>query len=235
MRVWLLVGLLTAAVAAAVACGSSDDKKLAQEAGGEAAGGARGGDTGAPNAGEMQGPHPDSGGVSAAAGAVDGGNSFATAGDDGAGAAPTGVAGDAGVGGATSVCEAAPAALAATLEGHWLICGALASNGRIWNGLLTFDTCSGAALTGSFHWLTTNSGTSEGNTLFNGSYDAESGTITLEEYEVTGGNVVTATDTFKYDADSDTLTDGAWTCGCSPGTWTSATRVPAGTDVDACP
>jgi hypothetical protein len=39
----------------------------------------------------------------------------------------------------------------------------------------------------------------------------------------------------KYDLDSDTLIDGAWTCGCSPGRWPTATRVAAGTDVDACP
>lgn len=235
MRVLPLACVLTTVASLFAACGASDDKKVVPSASaGETAGGSLGaGGNASTTAGAGASPESSAGDapVGGAVGATGGG----AAGTDGNVGGDASLAGMGGAGGAG--CEPAPSTLAGQLQGHWLICGALATNARIWNALLTFDSnaCTGPELSGTFHWLTTNSGTSEGNTLFTGSHDAETGLISLDEYEVTGGNVVTATDTFTYDPDTDTLTNGAWTCSCSPGTWTSATRVTAGTDVDACP
>jgi hypothetical protein len=222
MRILSIACVLTTLTSLAVACGSSDEKRAIRSAeGGGGAGALPGGALGGRGAKEE---------TSGAGGT--GYGSSVTAGFGGAEA----FGGQGGVAGAS--CDSA-AELGQQLQGNWLICGAVATNGRIWNGLIAFDTpasaCAGPVLSASLHWLTTNAGISEGNTAFHGSYDAQSGVVTLEEYEVTGGDVVQATDTFKYDPDTDTLVDGAWTCSCSPGSWRVATRVSAGTDVDDCP
>lgn len=179
------------------------------------------GDSSAAGSGQGRGGANDSGAGSALAGAQ--GLGGASAGESGLGGAP---------------CEGPAPSAPDLTTGVWLVCGALASNDRIWDGAFTFDeptpTCTGAKLTGKVHWVTSNLGASDGTTVFAGSYDASTGRITLDEYEVVGGNVVTATDTMSYDADSDTFVDGGWTCSCSPGTWTTATHEPPGTDVESC-
>ncbi len=134
-----------------------------------------------------------------------------------------------GLGGAA--CEAPISRLPNLTSGRWLICGATDTNGRIWTGVLTLDretpTCDGSELAGNFHWLSTNLGTTQGDTLCKGSYNAVTQHITLNEYQVTGGAVVTGVDRMVYDAASDELTTGAWTCGCAPGMWSAATRIAA--------
>jgi len=227
MRLLSLACLLTMLTSIAVACGSSDEKRAIRSAEG-------GGDAGAlagASAGAALGGNGAKEGTSGTGGAGQDGSS-AAAGLGGAEA----FGGLGGVGGAS--CDSA-GELGQQLQGNWLICGAVATNDRIWNGLIAFEPlaqpCAGAALSGSVHWRTTNAGISDGNTAFKGSYDPQSGVVTLEEYEVTGGDVVQATDTFKYDPETDTLVDGAWTCSCSSGSWKLATRVSAGTDVDDCP
>jgi len=235
MRLTRLLGLAAAIATVPLACGSSDGKKAEPGGGaGEATAGA--------GVRENDGGEPDSAGGSANTNA--GGNSDVgakPAGGEGGGEPSVGGsldgAGAPGFGGAP--CDA-PVPLVPPLTGStWLICGATAENGRVWDAALTFDeaasTCSGASLSGAIHWLTTNNGVSDGKTLVSGNYDATTKIVTLEEYEVTAGNVVTSTDTMRYDAETDTLVDGAWTCSCSPGSWTVATRAAAGTDVDSCP
>lgn len=228
--------LLTIFASGFSACGASDDKKVsASEQGGEASGGGSG-DAGAlPDAGTTS---AGAAGTAVIAGgqAGQGGNAAGSLDDVGGAGQLAGQRGTGEAGSGGAACQSA-LPLADNLHGHWLICGAVATNARIWHGLLSFDapSCTSTELTGTFHWLTTNAGVSEGNTVFKGAYDPETGTITLDEYEITGGNVVQGTDTFKYDPQTDTLTDGAWTCSCSPGTWTTATRVEPGVDVDDCP
>jgi hypothetical protein len=115
-------------------------------------------------------------------------------------------------------------------QGSWLICDALTTNGRIWNGTLTITsetpTCGGATITGAFHWVSTNMGAMEGDTLCQGSYVAGTQQITLDEYQVTGGTVGAASDFMKYDPGSDQLVNGGWTCGagCPTGMWSAAPR-----------
>jgi hypothetical protein len=125
-------------------------------------------------------------------------------------------------------CDGALPQLPDLTRGQWLICNALDTGGRIWEGVLTITsetpTCDGAALSGTFAWVTTNLGTDQGNTLCQGSYVAATRTITLNEYQVEAGSVTTATDTMTYDPASDQLVNGSWTCGCNAGQWSVAVR-----------
>ncbi len=244
---WALCCLLVGASSAA-ACGSSDQKSVVRDSGGA------GGETaGTGNAGAGRGPRPTDAGAGGQAGAPDsaaGANGGASndggatplggtaSSNGGAGATERGDGGAAfsGLGGAG--CDAPVSKLPDLTTGSWLICNGVATNARIWTGVLTLGsetpTCDGAKLTGKFHWSTSNLGASAGDTLCEGTYDAATHQLTLHEYEVTGGNVVTATDTMLYDAASDTMITGAWTCGCSPGAWDQATRIASDGDV-TCP
>src|SRR5262249_43926946 len=108
-----------------------------------------------------------------------------------------------------------------------LICDALDTVNRNWTALMTFTSvvpdCHGALVSGTFHWVVKATG-QEGNTKFDGRYTADTGSIDVEESEPSGG-VVSSHDTMRYDAETDTLVDGAWTCSCPAGSWAKAHRV----------
>jgi hypothetical protein len=132
-----------------------------------------------------------------------------------------------GSGGATSNCATVPDFTNRT----WLICNALVTNGRIWTGTLAITsataTCEGATLAGSFHWVSSNMGSLEGETLCRGSYISATQRITLDEYQVVSGSVGTGTDVMTYDPATGDLVTGSWTCGdgCPTGMWSTATPV----------
>lgn len=133
--------------------------------------------------------------------------------------------------GADAVCDGAIPTLPDLTTGHWVICNATDTAGRIWTGILTISTetltCSGADLTGSFDWSSTNIGNYSGTTLAQGTYVASTQLITLDEYQVEAGSVLTATDTMTYDPNTGTLVNGGWTCSCHNGSWSVAVRQPA--------
>ncbi len=83
-------------------------------------------------------------------------------------------------------------------------------------------TCTGAIVAGTFHWDVAASGQT-GDTKFNGTFEAATGTIEVDESEP-NGSVVSAHDTMHYDAKTDRPVDGSWTCGCPAGAWQVATR-----------
>jgi hypothetical protein len=209
---WLLIG-----GSIAVACGGADEKRSARD-------GAVGGETsqstgsgGAPSLPTQQANAGEGGQIEHGTGG---------AGGTVAGSASELGGGGGGLGG--SGCEA-PVTKLPDLTGKWLICNALDTNGRIWTGVLTLEsetrTCEGATVAGNFHWVTTNLGAATGDTLCAGTYDAVTKKLTLDEYKVTGGTVATGIDTMFYDAGSDTMTNGGWTCSCAPGMWNAATRL----------
>jgi hypothetical protein len=212
---WLLIG-----GSIAVACGGADEKRSARD-------GAAGGET---NQSSGSGGAPSLPTQQANAG--DGGQIEHRAGGAVAGSASELGGGGGGLGG--SGCEA-PVTKLPDLTGKWLICNALDTNGRIWTAVLTLEnetrTCEGATVAGNFHWVTTNLGAAAGDTLCTGTYDAATKKLTLDEYKVTGGPVATGIDTMFYDAGSDTMTNGGWTCSCAPGMWNAATRL--ATDANA--
>lgn len=149
-----------------------------------------------------------------------------------------GVAGAAGAGGAFSggghggeprACSDAPA----FTSGSWSLFAASDESGRSWNGSsLVFSSAvaaaDGCSLDGYFDWMSNDQRT--GRDMVRGTYHPETKTLNLATYSLTNPQGIVAADyVATYDAETDDLVGGTWTCGCSPGVW-SATHVMSGRD-----
>jgi hypothetical protein len=184
------------------------------------------GDGAGPSQGDAEAGAPIDGAaiLDGAGGSSDAGSDATTAGEGGGAEASASLD--------SAVCDAAPTSPDLT-SGAWLICNATDDvPGRIWTGILTFatetPTCTGATLSGTFHWVS-NEG-ANGMTDCNGTYDAATNSISLNEYSVSGGSgVTTGTDLMTYDPSTDQLVNGSWEP--ESGMWAVATRV----DQDAGP
>ena len=219
----LRVGALVWACVAG--CGGGGSSGTGGQGGAHAAGGAAGvaatGQAGAGGGGRASGL-----GGSLSGGAGGSGVGGGVVGGSGVGGSAGGAAGVGGAGGGIA-CSGSLPNLPDFTRGSWLICNALDTAGKIWTGTLTFatetPTCDGAALTGTFHWITTNIAPYEGTTNAVGTYKFPTQLVTLDEMMPTG-SVTSGTDYMTYDPANDRFVNGSWTCSCPAGTWASASR-----------
>jgi len=238
----LLVALCVSVAAGQAGCGTTGQRGAT---GGAGAGGAAGTGEGGHGGQTAAGGATTGGAAAVAGGGGAGGDNLAGAAGEAGGSAGRGVAGAGGMAGAggapswggaggdePSGCSGAPS----FTSGSWSLFDASDQAGRSWNGSsLVFSsaiaTADGCSVEGAFDWMSNDRRT--GHDVVRGTYHPATKTLNLATYSLTDPQgIVAAQYTATYDAETDRLLAGTWTCGCSPGGW-SATHVTSGADASA--